>query len=285
MERQKPLPPIFEPEQIDEQIDYLTGIRDTRTRDEIPGAPTIAALRRLAAENETILEHVWQQLAHHEESWRMLEDQGKPVDLALTRQRKDETMSTTDAMPQLNTLDAEQRPTSRHRRRLFALVAALLAIVIIGSFATILSLTHTSTPSTGSPRQPASPTAQSTLPVPSNQVLWADQRVIASVGLSNKEVNGQISTFVNKFTVGQTIYLVCGANTAHEKAPGTISVKWYIHDQLYRTDPSFDPIQPRQSVAAVFHIAYTQPAEGRAEIYWNNKLAATVFFVVEPASA
>jgi hypothetical protein len=131
-------------------------------------------------------------------------------------------------------------------------------------------------------------TTSTTLPVPSNQVAYTNSpaaKVVDSVGISTSQVNGQITMFVNKFTAGDTIYLVCGAQTANEKAPGLITIKWYTDNHWYRTDKSQDLIQPKQSVEVIFPVVYRLPSEGKAEIYWNDQLAATVLFVVEPSAA
>ncbi len=129
---------------------------------------------------------------------------------------------------------------------------------------------------------------QKTLPVPSNQVIRSTTpaaAVIDSVGISTSAPNGIIPALINQFTVGQPIYLVCGANTANQKAAGVITIKWYTDNHLYRVDPSNKPIGPNQSVAAIFRTIYGLPTEGKAEVYWNKDLAATVLFVVEPSAS
>lgn len=288
MEKQEPSQPIFDPEQVNEQVEYLVRIQDTQMQDATPGARTLAALKRVTAENEQILTDVWTQLALHKAARQALEHESTIVDLLQSRQRKEDTMLQTDFMPQLNTIESQPKPTPHHNRRLFALVAALLLVLLVSSFVTLLSLTHASSPHMGSlPLATTSPhpTIQSTLPVPSKQVTYSTNpaaKIITSVGISNSQSNGQITMLVNKFTVGETIYLVCGAQTTNEKAPGSITIKWYMNNHFYRTDTTQHSIQPKQSVTAIFTIAYVLPAEGKAEVYWNDQLAATVLFVVEP---
>ncbi|HEY0756151.1 MAG TPA: hypothetical protein VGD98_19500 [Ktedonobacteraceae bacterium] len=135
---------------------------------------------------------------------------------------------------------------------------------------------------------PSISASQGILNVPSNQIVFTKSpaaNVVYSVGISNRENNGQITMLVNKFTVGQAIYLDCGAKTDKQKAPGSITIKWYTDNHFYRSDSSKDPILPNQSVAVTFTTIYGLPAEGKAEVYWNDQLAATVLFVVEPSAA
>lgn len=125
---------------------------------------------------------------------------------------------------------------------------------------------------------------QNKLPVPSNQVVYSNNaaaKIIDSVGISTSVNHGLIPAMINQFTVGQPIYLVCGANVS--KQAGVITIKWYANNNFYKLSTS-DPIKANQSVAAIFSTIYGLPTEGKAEVYWNNQLAATVLFVVEPAA-
>lgn len=129
---------------------------------------------------------------------------------------------------------------------------------------------------------PSVNSTQHTLQVPSNQVVYTANpasKIIYSVGISTSVNHGIIPTLVNQFNVGQTIWLVCSATSP--KQAGAVNIKWYTNDHFYRLSTS-DPIQANKSVTAVFNIIFAQPAEGKAEIYWNDQLAATVLFVVEP---
>lgn len=121
------------------------------------------------------------------------------------------------------------------------------------------------------------------LPVPSfKQTAGPAANNINSAVISDSKntdaAHGIVANEVNKFNVGDTIYIVCSLPGSQ---PGTVTVKWYSDTTLYRTQTS----TTRDSGAntAVFHSVYAQPAEGKAEIYWNNQLATTLLFVVEPA--
>lgn len=133
---------------------------------------------------------------------------------------------------------------------------------------------------------PSINSTQHPLAVPSNQVVFAKdptKQVIDSVGISNKQSEGQVATLVNQFTVGETIWMTCSANTMSIKEKGNVKIKWYTNNHFYQLSTS-QPIQANQSATAVFHQVFGQATEGKAEVYWNDQLEATVLFVVEPAA-
>lgn len=118
-------------------------------------------------------------------------------------------------------------------------------------------------------------TIHNELPVPSiQQTPGPANKIIYSIGLGS---NRQIPTYVNQFTVNQTVYMSCGVSTT--KA-GTILVKWYTNGSLYRT--SSLPVPANYQGTGQFTQQFGAPAEGRADIYWNNQLAGSVLFVIEP---
>lgn len=105
---------------------------------------------------------------------------------------------------------------------------------------------------------------------------------ISSAIISNSKntdaARGIVANEVNNFKVGDIIYIVCTFSNAQ---PGTIMVKWYSGTILYQKQTS--STRDSGGNGAEFQIVYAQPAEGKAEIYWNNQLATTLLFVVEPA--
>lgn len=116
------------------------------------------------------------------------------------------------------------------------------------------------------------------LKVPSaQQTAGPANNMIYSVGLGD---SAQVPVYVNKFTVDQTIYLLCGINASQ---PGKITVKWYTNNNLYRESDKQVP-DPQAHNLYKETIAYAVPAEGKIEVYWNDKLAVTAFFVVEPSA-
>ncbi|HLI68609.1 MAG TPA: hypothetical protein VKV19_02510 [Ktedonobacteraceae bacterium] len=131
-----------------------------------------------------------------------------------------------------------------------------------------------------------SPVASNThfLPVPTTQVMYNTAspaaKVITSVGLSTSvSQSGQIPFYVNKFTVGSTVYITCGTNTSQA---GVVAVWWYTNGNRYHQQSLSVPAKSTPVVE--FYLSFGQPGEDKAEVYWNNELAATVLFVVEPAA-
>lgn len=118
------------------------------------------------------------------------------------------------------------------------------------------------------------------LAAPSLQQTVIPNSVITSAAISNSaniNVNtGVIANEVNQFKVDDTIYLTCNFAASQ----GTVTVKWYAGNNLYHTAQK---TTDAKATGVVFHIVYALAAEGKAEIYWNNQLQITLFFVVEPA--
>lgn len=124
---------------------------------------------------------------------------------------------------------------------------------------------------TGSQALPVPPTQQT--PGPASAIVY-------SVGLGASFSNGQVPTYTNQFTVGQTIYLACSVNAP---VAGTVTVKWYTNGNYDKSTPS-KPIPANNSVTVDITTQFATPARVKADIYWNNQLADTLFLVVEPAA-
>lgn len=127
---------------------------------------------------------------------------------------------------------------------------------------------------------PAITTQTGALTVPSLQQTVVPNSVITSAAITNRaniDLNtGIIANEVNQFNVNDIIYLTC--NFAPTK--GTVMVKWYNGKNLYHTAQK---VTDGKAAGVLFEIVYALSAEGKAEIYWNNQLQITLFFVVEPA--
>jgi hypothetical protein len=125
---------------------------------------------------------------------------------------------------------------------------------------------------------------QQNLPVPSmNVVQGPAAKVVYSVGISNKVdlKTGIVPTEVNQFTVGDIIWLVCSAQPPKD---GVLTIQWYSNGNRYQQKST--PItKAKGQQTATFQIIFGLPVEGKVEVYWNNVLAATVLFVVEPAAS
>ncbi len=123
---------------------------------------------------------------------------------------------------------------------------------------------------------------QGNLTVPSNQVAQGPAaNIITSVGISNQidQNTGLVPVEQNQFTVGETIWLACSATPDKD---GTITVQWYSNGNHYSA--STHPAYGKKQNTFIVHIVFGLPTEGKAMVYWNNQLAATVLFVVQPAA-
>ncbi len=128
---------------------------------------------------------------------------------------------------------------------------------------------------------PSITTTQQQLPVPSGQVVQGPAaNVVYSVAISNKIDNntGIVPVEVNQFTVGETIWVACSVKPPKD---GMLTVKWYSNGSLYHTK-SENILHAKGLQTATNPIVYGVPAEGKVQVYWNDQLAATVLFVVEP---
>jgi hypothetical protein len=119
-----------------------------------------------------------------------------------------------------------------------------------------------------------------TLAVPSTQETpgpGANFILSAAIGSSIDKTSGQIPVLINQFNVGDQIYVSCSLNITK---PGQIVAKWYTGNLFWRSSP---PLAATPEHSAIFSIVYDAPTEGRVELYWNNQLAMTLLFVVQPA--
>ena len=83
----------------------------------------------------------------------------------------------------------------------------------------------------------------------------------------------------NVFRTNQIIYLTY---SVHAPTTGVVVLKWYTDNILFKTITT-KPISPAKNgvfTTGVIQIEYTQPVEGKVELYWNDQLAITLYFVV-----
>jgi len=119
-----------------------------------------------------------------------------------------------------------------------------------------------------------------TLAVPSTQETpgpGANFILSAAIGASVNPTSGQIPVLINQFTVGQQIFVSCSLNITK---PGQVAAKWYTGNLFWRAPA---PLTATPQHSAIFSIVYDAPTEGKVELYWNNQLAMTLLFVVQPA--
>ena len=83
----------------------------------------------------------------------------------------------------------------------------------------------------------------------------------------------------NVFAPNQIIYLTY---SVHPKTTGVVVLNWYTDDILYKTITT-KPIPAAKNgifTNGFISVQYTQPAEGKVELYWNGQLAIRLYFVV-----
>lgn len=78
------------------------------------------------------------------------------------------------------------------------------------------------------------------------------------------------------FKPGQLFYLIY---SVHPPAQGTVIIKWYTNDILYYSSPKVT-IPTGHDVTGKASMQYAKAAEGKVELYWNDQLALTLYFVV-----
>ncbi len=123
-------------------------------------------------------------------------------------------------------------------------------------------------------------TAQSsTLPIPQAiPTFGAASQIINSAATASKidQATAQPQVPTNQFKVGDTIFLTY---SVHPKASGVVTARWYTNNNFYQVSAS---TTIKDASSGYFPMQYLQPAEGKVELYWNNQIAVTLFFVVEP---
>jgi hypothetical protein len=117
------------------------------------------------------------------------------------------------------------------------------------------------------------------LPVPqSAPILGLASTTINSATTASKIDTKTAQPFnpTNQFKVGDTIYLTY---SVHPKSPGTVTARWYTNNNFYQLS---NPITIKDAASGYIQMQYLQPLEGKVELYWNDQLAITLLFVVEP---
>jgi hypothetical protein len=93
-------------------------------------------------------------------------------------------------------------------------------------------------------------------------------------------VNHVALDHTNQFKVNQIIYLTY---SVHPPSPGSVMFKWYTNSAFYLASPPVAVPGAKEQYTGYVQIQFSQPIEGKVEIYWNNQIAVTLLFVVEPA--
>lgn len=121
-----------------------------------------------------------------------------------------------------------------------------------------------------------------TFPIPQTLPTFGPASLIINSAATASKIDpatAQPQVPANLFKVGDTIFLTY---SVHPKSPGVVTARWYTNNNFYQQSTS-TPIKDASS--GYFPMQYLQPAEGRVELYWNNQIAITLYFVVEPGQS
>jgi hypothetical protein len=159
------------------------------------------------------------------------------------------------------------------RQRAGLLVAALFLTLLVGGLLTVLSVVH----------------AGHTSPSASQGTLSASgSHVITSVLLSDNANQTSQAPTVQHFKVGQTIWLTSVINVDKMKGSGNLMVKWYENDRLLATAKRGFQAPQGQAIPTALkaisirnHQVFTQPGDGKVEVYWNGQLVTTLHFTIQ----
>ena len=134
--------------------------------------------------------------------------------------------------------------------------------------------------------KPVPPSIRATvpsLPDPPDKVVIgnpAAYSVITSATTTSHLIKGTtIAAQTDKiFKPNEPFYLTY---SVHPLQTGAVTIKWYMNNmQLpYSTIPG-QPLTANQPVTGMAEMIYAAQAEGKVELYWNNQLAQTLYFVV-----
>lgn len=128
---------------------------------------------------------------------------------------------------------------------------------------------------------PPSPVAQ--LPTPTAATVHGPaSNIINSVATASTidPNSGYPKTATNRFNVNQKVYLTY---SVHSNKAGNITVKWYTNNHLYFTSmQQATPPKGSNGFNGNTDEIFAIPLQGMVEIYWNDQLAAQLYFVVEP---
>jgi hypothetical protein len=122
------------------------------------------------------------------------------------------------------------------------------------------------------------PTATATLAVPATPQITGPAYAIINSATTTDRLNSQhVAVDQNDvFRPGETIYLTYSVQ--RPKTPGIVTIKWYTNNVFYTQS------QTQQIDVAINGYTteqFSMPLEGKVELYWNNELAITLFFVVK----
>ena len=128
------------------------------------------------------------------------------------------------------------------------------------------------------------PSPQALLPTPAaNTVAGPASNVINSVATASTidPNSGYPKKATNIFNVNEKVYLTY---SVHSNKAGVITVKWYTNGNIYFiSQQKATPPKGGNGFNGNTDEIFAVSLQGMVEIYWNDRLAARLYFVVEPA--
>lgn len=128
-----------------------------------------------------------------------------------------------------------------------------------------------------------SPTAVPTLADPQEQPMTGPAYVVITSAVMTEHTDPTNPYFAkepeNKFVVSHLIHLIYSVQKP--TTAGVVKTVWYTNNHYYGAVLS-KTISAGATQTGDSQIKYMQPCEGKVELYWNNQLAWTLFFVVRP---
>lgn len=128
---------LFQPESVNEQVEDLMHIQDVRQQQATPGAPTIATLRAIYAEDTAILERAWSRIARAEYEARRQFSEPNTLSMEQIQSLGEKPMQEIDTPTRENKPNSHpvaittKRPRSHQPLRVWALVGLAAAILFV----------------------------------------------------------------------------------------------------------------------------------------------------------
>lgn len=116
------------------------------------------------------------------------------------------------------------------------------------------------------------------LPTPATPQITGPAYSIINSATTTDRLNSQHVAVAqnNVFRPGETIYLTYSVQ--RPKTPGIVTIKWYTNNVFYVQSQTQ---QINVAINGYTTEQFSMPVEGKVELYWNNELAITLFFVVK----
>jgi hypothetical protein len=122
------------------------------------------------------------------------------------------------------------------------------------------------------------PAATAPLPNPTATIITGPAYSIINSATTTAKIDPKTYLAIEPDTVFKTntpIYVTYSVQ--NPKGTGQMTVKWYTNGAFYQASP---PLNVTKPISGYDQQEYSQPAEGKVELYWNGQLAITLFFVV-----